>query len=212
MAKPRSEPYVSPSMTDVSGPTPPLTDRYTIEREIGRGGSATVYLARDEKHHRRVALKVLDPQLGTALGADRSVGEIRVTANLQHPNILPLFDSGEAASLYVPIRAYMADGAVLTPEGVVEMGAAIAAAAASQWDVAESHFQGALVTAERVPHVLAQIEVRRWHAWMLRRRRGPGDAERAEILLREALDVAERARLPRRIRLCRAALVNSRSG
>jgi len=72
-----------------------LTGHYEIEREIGRGGMATVYLARDVRHARRVALKVLNPDLGAVLGAERFLAEIRVTANLQHPNLLPLFDSGE---------------------------------------------------------------------------------------------------------------------
>jgi len=74
-----------------------LTGRYDIEREIGAGGMATVYLARDVKHKRNVALKVLKPELGAVLGVDRFLAEIQVTANLQHPNLLPLFDSGEAA-------------------------------------------------------------------------------------------------------------------
>jgi serine/threonine-protein kinase len=73
-----------------------LAGRYEIEREMGTGGMATVYLARDLRHDRRVALKVLDPDLGAQLGPERFLAEIRVTANLQHPNILPLFDSGEA--------------------------------------------------------------------------------------------------------------------
>jgi len=74
-----------------------LSERYVIEREIGRGGMATVFLARDLRHDRRVALKVLDPELGAVLGSDRFLTEIRTTANLQHPNLLPLFDSGTAA-------------------------------------------------------------------------------------------------------------------
>ena len=73
-----------------------LAGRYEIERELGRGGMATVYLARDVRHHRNVALKVLDPELAAVLGAERFLSEIRTTANLQHPHILPLFDSGEA--------------------------------------------------------------------------------------------------------------------
>jgi serine/threonine-protein kinase len=73
-----------------------LQDRYAIDREIGRGGMATVYLARDIRHNRRVALKVLNPELGAVLGVERFLAEIQVTANLQHPNLLPLFDSGEA--------------------------------------------------------------------------------------------------------------------
>src|SRR5215217_3739985 len=71
-----------------------LAERYEIEREIGAGGMATVYLARDLRHERHVALKVLNPELGAVLGAERFLSEIRVTANLQHPNLLPLFDSG----------------------------------------------------------------------------------------------------------------------
>ncbi len=73
-----------------------LAGRYIIEREIGAGGMATVYLARDVRHNRKVALKVLKPDLGAALGPERFLAEIQVTANLQHPNLLPLFDSGEA--------------------------------------------------------------------------------------------------------------------
>jgi eukaryotic-like serine/threonine-protein kinase len=71
-----------------------LADRYTIERELGRGGMATVYLAHDLKHDRDVALKVLRPELATTLGPERFLREIQVTAKLQHPHILPLFDSG----------------------------------------------------------------------------------------------------------------------
>jgi serine/threonine-protein kinase len=73
-----------------------LSDRYTIEQELGRGGMATVYLAHDLKHHRKVALKVLLPEIAAVLGADRFLNEIRVTANLHHPNIVQLYDSGEA--------------------------------------------------------------------------------------------------------------------
>ncbi len=73
-----------------------LADRYRIERELGQGGMATVYLAEDLRHDRKVALKVLKPELAAVLGAERFVQEIKTTASLQHPNILPLFDSGEA--------------------------------------------------------------------------------------------------------------------
>ncbi|MBL0178488.1 MAG: serine/threonine-protein kinase [Gemmatimonadetes bacterium] len=73
-----------------------LADRYTIERELGAGGMATVYLARDLKHDRDVAIKVLRPELAAVIGADRFLTEIKTTANLQHPHILPLFDSGTA--------------------------------------------------------------------------------------------------------------------
>jgi hypothetical protein len=75
-----------------------LEGRYRIERELGRGGMATVYLADDLRHERKVALKVLKPELAAVVGAERFLAEIKTTANLQHPHILPLFDSGEADS------------------------------------------------------------------------------------------------------------------
>jgi len=71
-----------------------LSDRYRVERELGQGGMATVYLAHDLKHQRDVAIKVLHPDLGAALGGERFLSEIRTTARLQHPHILPLLDSG----------------------------------------------------------------------------------------------------------------------
>jgi serine/threonine-protein kinase len=74
-----------------------LADRYRLERELGAGGMATVYLAEDLKHHRKVAIKVLRPELAAVLGADRFLREIATTANLRHPHILPLFDSGVAS-------------------------------------------------------------------------------------------------------------------
>jgi serine/threonine protein kinase len=73
-----------------------LAGRYDIERELGAGGMATVYLADDLKHGRKVAVKVLRPELAAALGPDRFPREIRILARLQHPHILPLLDSGEA--------------------------------------------------------------------------------------------------------------------
>ena len=76
--------------------TAALADRYDIGRELGVGGMATVYLAQDRKHDRPVALKVLKPELVAVLGVERFLQEIKTTANLQHPHILPLFDSGEA--------------------------------------------------------------------------------------------------------------------
>jgi serine/threonine-protein kinase len=84
---------VSPGFADA------LRDRYVLERELGRGGMATVYLARDVRHDRPVALKVLHPELAHAVGPDRFIREIKLAARLQHPNILPVHDSGEAAGL-----------------------------------------------------------------------------------------------------------------
>ena len=74
--------------------TAALSDRYRLERELGQGGMATVYLAHDLKHDRQVAIKVLRPELAAVIGAERFLSEIKTTANLQHPHILPLFDSG----------------------------------------------------------------------------------------------------------------------
>src|SRR6478736_1803805 len=85
-------------MTDTTRLTAALSDRYRIERELGQGGMATVYLAADLKHDRKVAVKVLRPELAAVLGADRFVQEIKTTAQLQHPHILPLYDSGSTTA------------------------------------------------------------------------------------------------------------------
>src|SRR3954466_15432878 len=89
-----------------------LACRYDVERQIGAGGMATVYLARDLRHDRKVALKLLNPDLGALLGVERFLSEIRVTANLQHPNLLPLFDSGEADGHLFYVMPYV-DGETL---------------------------------------------------------------------------------------------------
>ncbi len=84
-----------------------LRDRYSIVREIGAGGMATVYLAHDVKHNRKVALKVLKPDLAAVVGAERFLREIEVTANLQHPHILPLFESGAAEGFLFYVMPYV---------------------------------------------------------------------------------------------------------
>ena len=84
-----------------------LADRYTIERELGRGGMATVYLAEDLKHHRKVAVKVLKPQVAAVLGPERFLREIEIAAALTHPHILPLYDSGEADGLLYYVMPYV---------------------------------------------------------------------------------------------------------
>ncbi|HEY8063047.1 MAG TPA: protein kinase, partial [Gemmatimonadales bacterium] len=96
-------------MTDdvTSRLTTALSDRYRIERELGAGGMATVYLAHDIKHDRKVAIKVLKPELAAMLGADRFVIEIKTTAALQHPHILPLFDSGSADGFLFYVMPYV---------------------------------------------------------------------------------------------------------
>ncbi len=84
-----------------------LEGRYAIERELGEGGMATVYLADDLKHERKVALKVLKPELAAVVGAERFLAEIKTTANLTHPNILPLHDSGEADGFLFYVMPYV---------------------------------------------------------------------------------------------------------
>jgi serine/threonine-protein kinase len=84
-----------------------LADRYKIESHVGEGGMATVYLAHDLKHDRKVALKVLRPELAAVIGADRFLQEIKVTANLQHPHILPLHDSGDAGGFLYYVMPYV---------------------------------------------------------------------------------------------------------
>jgi serine/threonine-protein kinase len=84
-----------------------LADRYAIERELGAGGMATVYLAQDLKHDRRVAIKVLRPELAAVIGAERFLSEIKTTAILQHPHILPLHDSGEADGFLFYVMPYV---------------------------------------------------------------------------------------------------------
>jgi len=85
-----------------------LADRYGLERELGRGGMATVYLARDLKHDREVAVKVVRPEISAVVGAERFLQEIKLTAHLQHPHILPLYDSGSAEGLLYYVMPYVA--------------------------------------------------------------------------------------------------------
>ena len=94
-------------MSQIRKLTAALKDRYSLMRELGRGGMATVYLAQDLKHRREVAIKVLDPELGAALGNERFLREIELTAGLTHPNILPLYDSGIAANQLYYVMPYI---------------------------------------------------------------------------------------------------------
>src|SRR5438552_7538483 len=84
-----------------------LAERYAIERELGQGGMALVFLARDLKHRRAVAIKVLRPELAIAVGAERFLGEIETVAALAHPHILPLYDSGEASGFLYYAMPYV---------------------------------------------------------------------------------------------------------
>jgi serine/threonine-protein kinase len=100
-AHPMSEPLPSARLAAV------LSDRYRLEREVGAGGMATVHLAEDLKHHRRVALKVLRPELAAAIGPERFLREIEISAGLHHPHILPLYDSGTAGDALFYVMPYV---------------------------------------------------------------------------------------------------------
>jgi serine/threonine-protein kinase len=89
-----------------------LTGVYSLERELGRGGMSTVFLAQDLKHDRDVALKVLRPDLASAVGSDRFLREIKVTAALNHPHILPLLDSGSIGDLVYYVMPYVTGGSL----------------------------------------------------------------------------------------------------
>lgn len=121
-----------------------LADRYRLERELGAGGMATVYLAHDLRHERDVAIKVLHPDLGAALGRERFTREIRTAARLTHPHILPLFDSGEADGLLffvMPVMEGQTLRTLLDVEGrlPVETAARIASEVADALDYAHRH-------------------------------------------------------------------------
>jgi serine/threonine-protein kinase len=105
-----------------------LGDRYTVEREIGRGGMAVVYLAQDLRHKRQVALKVLKPELAASLGGERFLREIELAAQLTHPNILPLHDSGDAAGMLYYVMPFVDGESVrgrLAREGPLRIGDAV---------------------------------------------------------------------------------------
>src|SRR5437868_13970156 len=121
-----------------------LAGRYVVERQIGAGGMATVYLARDLRHDRRVALKVLRPELSAVIGAQRFLAEIKTTASLQHPHILALFDSGEVDGTVFYVMPYVEGESLrdrLTRERQLPVAEAlrIATEVASALDYAQRH-------------------------------------------------------------------------
>lgn len=117
--------------------TKALADRYRLEKELGRGGMAVVYLAEDLKHHRQVAIKVLQPELAAALGAERFLREIETSARLHHPHILPLYDSGEAGGFLFYVMPYVESESLrerLTREKQLPLDDALQIA----WEVADA--------------------------------------------------------------------------
>src|SRR6266511_2289133 len=121
-----------------------LADRYRLALEIGAGGMASVYLAQDLRHDREVALKVLRPELAAVIGAERFLAEIKVTAHLQHPHILPLFDSGAADGFLFYVMPYvegesLRDRLSRDKQLPVEEAVRIATQVASALDYAHRH-------------------------------------------------------------------------
>ncbi len=122
-----------------------LAGRYRIDRVVGRGGMATVYLAADERHHRNVAVKVVRPDLAAVLGAERFLHEIRVTANLSHPHILPLYDSGLADGLLYYVMPFVVGESLrvrLNREGTLPLRDALAIAEDVADALSYAHRQG----------------------------------------------------------------------
>ncbi len=122
-----------------------LAGRYTIERELGAGGMATVYLAHDVKHDRKVALKVLRPELAAVIGAERFLAEIKTTANLQHPHILPLHDSGEVEGTVFYVMPFVEGESLrdrLTREKQLPVGDAVQVATEVAGALESAHRKG----------------------------------------------------------------------
>ncbi len=161
-----------------------LADRYAIDREIGSGGMATVYLAQDLKHDRRVAVKVLRPEVGHQLGVDRFLREIRIAATLSHPNILPLFDSGEADGFLYYVMPYV-EGKTLAERIQVEGGLPVEEAVAILREIgdalARAHGEGVVHRDIKPQNILFEF----------------GHVRVADFGLARALDVAGGERLTR---------------
>src|SRR5438309_7067850 len=136
-----------------------LADRYDLEREVGRGGMATVYLARDRKHDREVAVKVVRPEISAVIGAERFLQEIRLTAHLQHPHILPLYDSGSVEGWLYYVMPYVAGEslrALLDRERQLSVESAIALTQALAQALDYAHRQGVIHRDLKPENVLLQ--------------------------------------------------------
>jgi serine/threonine protein kinase len=159
--------------------TTALADRYRVERELGQGGMATVYLAHELRHDRKVALKLLRPELSAILGAQRFLGEIKTTANLQHPHILGLFDSGEAGGLVFYVMPYV-DGESLRARLVREKQLPVDDAVRIAREVADAldyaHRHGVIHRDIKPENILLQTGGR-W--WPTSASRSPPPARRA---------------------------------
>jgi len=138
-----------------------LSGRYAVERELGAGGMATVYLARDLRHDRQVAIKVLHPELAAALGAERFLSEIKTTARLQHPHILPLLDSGEADGLLYYVMPYVSGETLrarLTREQQLPIADAVRIAREVADGLGDAHVRGIIHRDIKPENILLQGE------------------------------------------------------
>ncbi|HWB43579.1 MAG TPA: serine/threonine-protein kinase, partial [Gemmatimonadales bacterium] len=131
----------------LAGPGKILAERYTLEREIGRGGTATVYLAFDLRHRRKVAIKILRPDVAAYLGRERFLREIEIAARLTHPHILPLHDSGESEGLIYYVTPYVEGESLrerLAREGKLPVETAVRIAAEVADALAYAHRAGVI--------------------------------------------------------------------
>ncbi len=142
-----------------AGLTTALADRYRLDRELGRGGMATVWLAHDVRHGRQVAVKVLHPELGAVLGVERFLAEIRTTAHLSHPGILPLFDSGTAAGQVFYVMPYVPGESLrarMDREGQLPVGDAVRITVEVAEALAHAHGQGVIHRDIKPENILLQ--------------------------------------------------------
>ena len=145
-------------------PVPPalaaaLADRYRLERELGQGGMATVYLAHDLRHDRQVAIKVVHPDLAATLGPERFLAEIKTTAKLQHPHILPLLDSGEAGGVLYYVMPFVAGESLrdrLTREQQLPIDEAVRIARQVADALGHAHAQGIIHRDIKPENILLQ--------------------------------------------------------
>ena len=140
-----------------------LHRRYTVEREIGHGGMATVYLARDLKHDRAVALKVLRPELAMAVGSERFLREIKIAARLQHPHILPLHDSGYVGGFLYYVMPYVAGESLrdrLQRDGPLPVEEAVRLAREVAGALEYAHAQGIVHRDVKPENILLQAATR----------------------------------------------------
>jgi eukaryotic-like serine/threonine-protein kinase len=139
-----------------------LADRYNLDRELGRGGMAVVYRARDLRHDRAVAIKILEPRVAALLGPERFLLEIRLTASLQHPNILPLLDSGALGDSLYLVTPFVEGGSLrqrLEAEGCLQLGEALAIVAAVAQGLEYAHHRGIVHRDIKPENILIQSGV-----------------------------------------------------